>query len=710
MSLPISQEKRPLTAKMPSGAERLVPVSLVGEEEVSKPFLFTVDFVSDNDSVQASSVLGKPVTLFLALTSAKPRPVHGIVRRFTSLGKQRELSRYRAEIVPGLWFLSLSSDCRTFENESALDIVEAVCKGAGVTDMKRRVAAPPKPLPYVVQYRETDLAFVSRMLEEAGLYYMFEHTNDKHVLVFSDAQAGTVPAGTVPEVKLRGATVEGLPQEDAVIEFARDFVVHAAGVSLADHDLLRADNKGSASSKSPGARGTRFDFLGDLGPNDSEAEAKRRIEIEEAVRDVARGASTCAGFQAGTRVKLKEGVLKGGAEFHLLRVSHRLEIGDVVAGSDLESRYENEFVAIPAASRFRPPRVTPRPCVRGTQSAIIVGAGEAGQIDVDAAGCVLLQFPWDRGKGKEGKSQHRVHVASVWAGTAWGFVQHPRKGQEVLVEFLEGDPERPIVTGRVYDSSHKPPYTLPGNKTQSGWKSRTVDGGADNFNELRFEDKKGSEHVFAQAEKDLQVKVKNDETRDVLHDRTTTIKNNDTRTVQEGNDAHTVSKGNQTVEVTEGDQTVKVVKGKQTVTVHDDQTITVEQGKRVVTLQQGNDTLSVKLGNLTIEVDSGNISIKAKAGKIALEAVQSIEMKVGASTVKLDPASIAMKSTMVSIEGQAKADVKSPMLTLEGQGQATLKGAMVTVQGQGMTQVKAPMTQVNGDGLLMAKGGITMIN
>jgi len=696
-SLSISQANRPLQVTTPLG-DALVAVSLTGEEEVSRPFLFVVDFVSTNASVAPGTLLGKAMTLHIPTTEDKSRAIHGLVRQFSSVGRDQsdEFSQYRVEIVPALWFMSLSSDCRTFENMSALDIVEKVCKAAGVTDVKRQVTTPPPTLPYVVQYHESDLAFVSRMLEGAGLYYTFEHTDDKHTLVFSDARGGSIPACATKSANVQPRLVAGQPQTDVVFRLARYYAVNSAAVSLIDHDLLRADSKGKVSSGTPGARGEVYDFLGDLGPNDSAGEAKLRIEMHETPHDTLQGASTCAGFQAGKRVEITGGTAgSGGTEMHLLRVKHRLEAADVLAGSGLSAKYENEFVCIPAMVRHRPARVTPRPSVRGTQTAKIVGSGGTGEIDVDAEGRVLLQFPWDRGDGKDGKSKHRVHVASVWSGTGWGFVQIPRVGQEVLVEFLEGDPDRPIVTGRVYNSAHKPPYDLPGNKTQTGWKSRTLGGGSDNFNELRFEDKKGEEHVYAQAEKDLKVLVKNDETRDVQHDRTTTVKNNDTRTVTEGNDAHTVKKGNQTVTVEKGDQTVEVGTGKQTVTVQSDQTITVKQGNRSVTLDQGNDSLKVQMGNLAVDVSAGNISIKAGAGKIAIEAMQELSLKVGPSSIVLSPSGVTIKGVMVKAEATA---------------QAEMKGAMTKVEGSAMVQVKAPVAQINGDGVLMAKGGITMIN
>jgi type VI secretion system secreted protein VgrG len=715
MAISLSQANRPLLVSGPLDADVLVATGFTGVEEVSRPFRFVVDFVSTKSTIAASTVLGKGMTLTLPVGESDKRLINGLVSRFASMGRSGELYRYRAEVMPAFWFLTLSNDCRTFENVSALDIVEKVCTGAGVTDTKRRVTATPAAIPYVVQYRETNFAFVSRMLEAAGIYYTFDHADGKNTLVFTDAHATSIPAGVLATVTVDPVLDNGRPRDDVIFRVEREYAVHAASVTIADHDLLRADSKGDATSTDPGVRGERFDFLGDLGPNRSADEAKQRIEFAESGRDLIRGASTCPSLVAGTRIKVTDGLFgTAGADLHVLRVEHTMQLGDVIAAGGLSTGYRNEFIAMPAETPYRPQVTTERPSIRGTQTAIIVGSGDTGTVDVDEHACILLQFPWDRGDGAEGKSTHRVHVATAWAGTGWGSIHHPRLGQEVLVEYLEGDPDRPIVTGRVYNSAHKPPYALPADKSQSGTKSRSFDGGgADNFNELRFEDKKGSEHVFLQAEKDLLVNVKNDETRTVLHDRTTTIKNNDTRTVQEGNDAHTVSKGNQTVEVTEGnqtitvkqgnqvvgvsqgDQTVTVDQGKQTVTVMGDQSLTVKQGNRSATVQTGNDTLEISTGNLTITVSLGNIAIKADVGKISIEALQEIDIKCGPSSMQLAPQGITMKAVQVSIKGDA---------------QAELAGAMVSIKGDAMTQIKGAVTQVNGDGALMLKGGVTMIN
>jgi type VI secretion system secreted protein VgrG len=252
MTISISQANRPLRATTPLGEDALVAVSLVGEEEVSRPFLFTVDFRSTDKSVTAASLLGKPITLHIPFGDGDERAVHGLVRRFSTFGRDRsdEQAHYQVEVVPALWFMSLSTNCRTFEDQSVLDIIEKVCKEAGVTNVKRRVTAPPPPLPYVVQYRETDLAFVSRLLEEAGLYYTFEHEENKHTLVFSDARGSSIPACAQASAKVQPQMTGGQIQADVVFELTRHFAVHSASVSLADHDLLRADSTGKVSSGS----------------------------------------------------------------------------------------------------------------------------------------------------------------------------------------------------------------------------------------------------------------------------------------------------------------------------------------------------------------------------------------------------------------------------------------------------------------------------
>jgi type VI secretion system secreted protein VgrG len=298
--------------------------------------------------------------------------------------------------------------------------------------------------------------------------------------------------------------------------------------------------------------------------------------------------------------------------------------------------YNNNFTCVPATVTYRAPRLTPKPFVQGPQTAVVVGpAGE--EIYTDKYGRVKVQFFWDRKGKKDENSSCWVRVAEVWAGKTWGMVFNPRIGQEVVVDFLEGDPDRPLITGRVYNADQMPPYTLPDNQTQSGVKTRSSkNGSTENFNELRFEDKKGSEDIFFHAEKDFHREVENDDDLKVLHDQTIEIKNNRTETVKEGNE-----------------------------------TIAIKQGNRDVTIEMGNESLKIKMGNQTTKLDLGASST---------EAMQSITLKVGQSSITLDQMGV------------------------------TIKGMMISIQGQVQTEVKGVMTQVSGDAMLTVKGGITMIN
>ena len=793
MATTITQAGRPLQAgRTPlDDPDELVPLRLVGSEGLSRPFHFVVDFLSPTAGLGPEKLLGKGIGLMVFGAPNTTRLVHGRVAQWVELGVTGSsgLTHYRAELVPAFWLLSLSSDCRTFEGRTVREIVEAVFAGHNFRNFSFRLVGTPPPIPYVVQYQESDFAFVSRLLEDHGLHYAFEHQLDKDVLVITDRLGSLVPEGVMATIpvstakrksglpnipgvgppgkaagKAAGTAVGGVvgsllgplgslaggaiggavatlvedvidrifggddrPLPNVVTELLRERRVHTKTMAARDFHLLRAADADTATSSDPGVSGERFEFLGDLSGTPeagvARATTRQRIEVEEAGREVLRGSATACTLTPGTRVTITGGLLGAdGTELHVLEVAHVVDAGSLLTGDRAEIKYVNEFAAMPATTQYRPERLTERPSVRGTQTAEVVGAGDAGEIDVDASGRVLLKFPWDRGDGKDGRSGHRVHVAGLWSGVGWGEIHHPRVGQLVLAEFLEGDPDRPIVTGRVYSRNHAHPYALPADKTQSGLKSRTLGGGDDNFNELRFEDKQGEEHVFLQAEKDLLVTVKSDETKTVGHDRTVTVQHNDHLEVKDGEHKLLITKGNQIilahegnqfvrvgtgdqdVSVKEGNQSIATLAGNQTVDVNGDQTVTVTKGDQTIVVKDGKTEYTVETGtfelralndDLTVHADVGDIVIKADAGKIKIEAAMEIELKVGPCSIKLAPSGIT---------------IKGPTVKVDAQGQAEIKSAMVKVEGSGMLQLKAPMTQVNGDGMLMAKGGLTMIN
>lgn len=690
-----TQDKRPLKVTTALGKDELLLAGFSGVEAVSQPFVFTLELLSENQAVDPATLLRTSATVSLQLPNGAWRHLNGVISRFTQLGQRDDLTFYRAEIVPWLWFLSLSSDCRVFQNLSVLEIAERVFKDQGYSDFQIKCTKSYPSREYCVQFRETHLNFVSRLLEEEGIFYFFQHEDGKHTLILADSGNAIQPCPDQPSVRVALQREGG--DEDVVTHLEREHVVESGKITLRDYDPLQPSLRleRSAVGREPEEL---FDYPGAFTALDEgERYVRIRLEEQEAGKHVVRGAGSCRGLRSGYRVDVKDHYRKDvNQTYQLLEVRHQARGGDYRSWDTAPLDYDNDFVAIPHSVPYRPLRRTPKPTAMGYQLALVVGkSGE--EIWTDKHGRVKVQFYWDRQNQKDESSSCWVRVSSTWAGKGWGFVQIPRIGQEVIVEFFDGDPDLPIITGRVYNAELMPPYELPANQTQSGLKTRSSKGGGTaDYNELRFEDKKGSEQVLLHAQKDLAVEVENDETQSVEHDRTTTIKHDDTRTVQEGNDAVTVEKGDQTVEIKTGKQTITVqgdqamtVKqgnqaleikmGKQTVTIQGDQVTTLNQGNHELTVKMGNQTTNVKMGNLTTKVDLGNVSTKAGLGKCSTEAMQGIELKVGQSSIKIDQMGV------------------------------TIKGMMVKVEGQIQTQLKGLMTQINGDAMLQAKGAITMI-
>ncbi len=639
-----TQATLPMKVDTKLGADALLLRGLAGEEGMSTVFGFTLDLVSEDKAIDGEKLLRTPAVVTLKLADGGDRFFHGLIRRFVQLGKGAELTSYRAEVVPWLWFLSLSSDCKIFQNLSVPEIVEQVFKKQGYSDFQNKCTRSYPKREYCVQYRETHLNFVTRLLEEEGIFYFFEHSKDKHVLVLADDSSAVRPCPGQASARIVPAP-GGWQEEDVVTSLEREHAVHSGKVTIRDYDYLQPTLR-LESTVGQGASEV-YDYPGNYTqPSEGDRYARLVLEEREAVRHAVRGDSTCRAFQSGYRFELKEHYSSGvNQAYQLVRVHHSARVGDYSSGDSETFDYQNSFDAIPHNVPFRPPRTAMKSVAPGAQTAVVVGkAGE--EIWVDSHGRVKVQFHWDRDGKKNETSSCWVRVASTWAGKNWGFVQIPRIGQEVIVDFIEGDLDRPIITGRVYNADQTPPYTLPANQTQSGLKSRSSkSGGTDNFNEIRLEDKKGSEQIFVHAEKDLKTEVENDETRQVDHDRTTTVKNNDALTVKQGN-----------------------------------QTVVLEMGNQEVTLKQGNQQITLKMGNQATTLDMGNLTAKASLGKIAYEAMQGIELKVGQNTVTIDQTGV------------------------------TIKGLNVSVQGQIQTEVKGVMTNVKGDGMLVVKGGITMIN
>jgi type VI secretion system secreted protein VgrG len=639
--------------------------------------------MSEDAGITGEDLLRKPVAVSITLPDGSERWIHGLVSRLAQLGRRDDVTFYEAEIVPAAWFLSLARDCRIFQQKTVLEIVQQVLEDSGVTDVEYR-AGQYETREYCVQYRESNLDFIQRLLEDEGLHYTFEHSKTKHVMVIGDTTMSN------PDIegptKIRFATQPD-DDEDIIRGIRREDSVYVGKVTLNDYDYTQPALSLISSVSGKGVEEV-YDYPGKYAdPGAGEEFARIRLEAQEAMRASVQGEGSCRAFVAGSVFTLFDHYNSSvNRAYRLVEAALTVMAGDYRSWDDGEFDCRCAFVAIPDNTPYRPPLRTPRPVVQGSQTALVVGpAGE--EIYVDKYGRVKVQFYWDRQGKKNETSSCWMRVSSAWAGKKWGAIHIPRIGQEVIVDFLEGDPDLPIITGRVWNDDQMPPYDLPDNKTQSGIKSRSSKGGGtDTFNEIRMEDAKGKELLYVHAEKDKRVVVENNRTESVGANEKITIGANRTELVKgnesieiEGNREEQVS-GNETIKV-DGNRKEKVA-GTETVEISASRTKKVGTAE---TVKVGT-TRSTKVGTSdTLDVGT---SLLIKAGA-------SITLKVGGNSIKIDNSGVTIKGINVKIQGQAKAEMKAPM---------------TAVKGTAMLQSKAPMHQVNGDGLLKLQGGITMIN
>jgi type VI secretion system secreted protein VgrG len=525
-----TQDNRLIQILTPLDKDVLLLQSFHGQEGISNPFQFELKMHSENRSIAFDSIVGKKTTIKLELADKSVRHINGIISSFSQGGASTTFAFYYATLVPWLWFLTRTSDCRIFQNISVPDIIQKIFQEYGFSDFKNKLHGSYAPREYCVQYRETDFNFVSRLMQEEGIYYFFEHKADKHTLVFADYPTEFKPCPDQPAARYESAENVGRTEE-VVTDWGIGQEVRPGKYSVKDFDFEKPSlNLLSMVSGKDTRKYEIYDYPGEYkNLDEGERIAGMRIQEEETPQIVVNGASRCRGFLSGHRFRLKDHYRRDlNKEYVLTSIYHTCEAGTNYRSSDTEAandfEYVNKFLCTPYPSPFRPPRTAPVPVVHGTQTAIVVGPpGE--EIYVDKYGRVKVQFHWDReGKYNE-KSSCWIRVSHPWAGKGWGAISIPRIGQEVVVDFLEGDPDRPIITGRVYNAEQRVPYGLPGDKTRSTMKSNSSKGGG-GYNEIRLEDKKGSEQMFIHAQKDMDMRVKHDKMETVENDSHLTVTKN----------------------------------------------------------------------------------------------------------------------------------------------------------------------------------------
>jgi type VI secretion system secreted protein VgrG len=537
----LKQDNRLLAIKTALGSNVLAVRSVSVHERISHLFQIEAELSSEDGEIDLDRVIGHDVTIRLHVGEKDKRFFNGVVSRLVQVANVGGYAHYRASVVPWLWFLTRTSDCCIFQDMTVPDIIEDVFKFYGFNDYKVKLSATYPKWEYCVQYRETDFNFVSRLMEQEGIYYFFEHEDGKHTLVLADSISAHKPFPGYSEVtfhELEGGAVEREVITDWTVEKEAQPVAYV----LQDFDFKKPKTSLLASSNVKRKYGKAeyeiYDFPGEYVEH---AEGDRLTDVRlnelQAQYETLHGQASARGLAAGATFKLKKHPRADqNREYLLTEVSFNADAGKFASdgGKGEGEFFSCSFSAIDKTQQFRAPRITPKPIVQGPQTAIVVGpSGE--EIYTDQHARVKVHFPWDRHDKSDENSSCWIRVSQHWAGKQWGAIQIPRLGQEVIVEFLEGDPDEPIITGRVYNADQVPPYALPANKTQSGVKSRSSKGGGTaNFNEIRFEDKKGSEEVYIHAEKDQNNVVENDETTSVGHDRTEKVGHDEKITI--GND------------------------------------------------------------------------------------------------------------------------------------------------------------------------------
>lgn len=705
--MPITQDKRPLKVNTPLGKDAIFITSFSAREGISQLFQYYLELIAPNNSdVPFDRLLGQKVTVELATLQDKSRFFNGIVSRFSQGQRDLDFTTYRAEIVPQFWLLTRKWESRIFQHISVPDILKKVLDG--ITTAFEIVGTFEKR-DFCVQYRETDFNFASRLMEEEGIFYYFRHSSGEHKMVLTNNSAGLsdVPdqstivfdeifGGRRPDLRVFSwSKVQEMragkytlfdhcfEQPHSHLEASKT-IQDSVQVGTVTHKLKVGGNDKLEIYDYPGEYAQRFDGI-DKSGGEQPAELQkifqdnqRTVDIrmqQEAVPSIEiTGSSNCSQFMSGFTFTLDRHFNANG-KYVLKTVMHTARMSNFASGGVGDFQYSNSFTCVPAALPYRPARSTFRPVVQGTQTAVVVGpSGE--EIFTDKYGRVKIQFHWDRDGKNDADSSCWVRVGQNWAGKRWGASFWPRIGQEVIVDFLEGDPDQPIIIGSVYNVDQMPPYLGEGldpkhkndNKV-TGIKSNTTPGG-EGYNEIRFDDTKDKEEVFLHAERNLEMTTKNDSLARTYGNRHQIIGNE-----KDGNksgdqremvykDKHVKIHHNQIEQIGdsmqllvggidsgEGNQDI-VIKGTKKESIGKDDHLHVA-GNRNEKID-GGQSLNVggsqqeKIG-MKHAVDAGQ-EIHIKSGMtIVIEAGLQLTLKVGGNFVDISPAGVSIVGTIVMI-------------------------------------------------------------
>jgi|TARA_B110000211_G_C14075795_1_gene551964 type VI secretion system secreted protein VgrG len=675
-------------------------------EGLSKLTETKVEFLSSDDALDLQDILGSTITLAQKDANDEDRYFTGVCISTEYVGVYQGMSHFVADLRPWLWFLTRTSENRIFQEKTVLEIIQEVLEDYGFwSDVQKKTTGTYKTRIYCVQYNETDFDFISRLMEEEGIYYFFVQDDKKLKMVLADSISAHKPTPNKATLDFHFKEAEYRRSEDHVFDWGEATGVTTGKVTLADYDFEKPGAEKKSVTKIAKGDHSHKDYENYHYPAHGRIEGTRdeftkiRMEAEAVRHKLSRGAGNVRTLGVGQTFKLKDHHRKANnIEYLVISAVHHLQIetdyedeetkqplfdSTIKVDEDNKDTYRIIFDVIPKSEPFRAPPNTAWPAISGLQTAIVTGPS-GDEIYTDKYGRIKVQLHWDRlGKNDE-KTTCWVRCVMPWTGKNWGMVSIPRIGQEVAIQFEEGDPDRPICTGMLYNADTMPPYALPANMTQTGIKTRsTKEGGADNYNELVFEDKKDSEFIRFHSEKDYFQTVENNSEITIGVDKkdpgdlTQTIYHTKTETIQTGDHIFKVDTGNQEIFV-KTDHT-ETIEGKSTETITGDTATTIKTGNYTQTIKAGNVTRKVDTGNEAVTVKTGNYALKTTAGKTSITAGMEIKLTVGANSIKIDNSGITISGVMVNIKGTATADVKSPATTVSGDAILTLKGGVTMI-------------------------------
>lgn len=672
---------RLLELNTPLGQDKTILMQMRGFEYLGQLPEYKLTIVAQRKNIAPDELLGKNVTAGIELPGGQAlRYLNGYVTQFADAGTASSswfpdagkavAYVYNLTVHPWLWFLKRSSNCRIFQQKSALDVIKEVFAAYPFAQFDDRIAGTHPTLEYCVQYRESDFNFVSRLMEREGIYYYFEHENGKHTLVLCDDPTAHSAFGGYENVSFSDASSGGHFREEHITEWHRSHQVQTGRMAISDFNFKKPSVSLLSKTGHPEGHDLDnfevFDYPGNYdAPGEGQTYVKTRLQELQASYTVATGSGALRGLIAGHSFTLKDHPQQEQLGEYLL-VSTNFDITnnapDSTAGAG-QAEFHCNFRAIPSTVSFRPLRASPVPIVQGPQTAIVVGpAGE--EICVDEYGRVKVQFHWDRYNNADDKSSCWVRVSQPWAGNTWGGLFLPRVGHEVIVDFLEGDPDRPIITGRAYNASSMPPWQLPAGKTRSGIKTRTYKGSSSNFNELSFNDEKGNEEVYIHAERNKNIYIKANRSEYVGYESHLTVEKDVFEKLKA--DHHVTIKGDENFKLEEGSYSQDVCQNWQSkvgikmaadagkeIHLKAGQVMVAESGDslthksdKIITSAGSN--LSLKAGTQIAAEGGMNISLKSGMD-LVIEAGMSITLKVGGNFIVIDQTGVAIKGTMVQI-------------------------------------------------------------